>query len=355
MSLIGKLTEAPPSSRATQALITGLTVFIDALLRVLGDAAPESDPPETTAFRSTLKDVRGQIAKATQSQHVSAAAATCVAACEHYLLASRRFHTHREAELLDVVELLRDATRAMAGGASEFSAHVLSTSDRLRTLLHLDDIRELKRRVSDEVVTLRRTAEARQEADHKMAARLARRVEALQTSLVKVEREASSDPLTGIANRRGFDRTLPKLTAAARTSGAPLTLVMLDLDDFKEINDNYGHVVGDRVLLCAADSLLTGVRKTDFVARRGGDEFAVVLVGANLEQATKCFETLLGRIASQEYEYQRDPRKTLRFTVSCGVAELSPEDTDAALIERTDLALRDAKRKGQSLVAAGRR
>ena len=352
MSLIGKLTDAPPSSRATQAHATGLTVFVDALLRVLGEAAPESDPPTTAAFRATLKDVRGRIANATQSQHVSAAAAVCVAACEQYLRTSRRFHTQREIELLDMIELLRDAMRTMGGGASEFGAEVLSSSGRLRTLLRVDDLRDLKRRISDEVVTLQRAAEARQDADRKFAERLGRRVEALQASLIKVEREASCDPLTGIANRRGFDRTLPTLIAAARASGTTLSLVMLDLDHFKKINDSYGHVVGDRVLLCAADSLVNGVRKADFVARRGGDEFAVVLVGASLDQATKYLDTLIRRVASQEYEYQTDPRKTLRFTMSCGIAELAPGETEAMLIERADLALRDAKRKGQSLVAA---
>jgi len=213
-------------------------------------------------------------------------------------------------------------------------------------------VRELKRKVSDEIAALRQTAEARQEADQQMAERLTKRVEVLQSTLTKVEREAASDPLTRVANRGSFDRAVTRLIAQAREAGTTLSLAMLDLDDFKKINDTYGHLVGDRVLRCAADLLVSGVRKTDFVARYGGEEFVVALVGANLSQATRRFDTVLKEIASRDYEYEHEPaRRTLRFTASCGLAELTAEDTEATLIARADEALYEAKRRGKNRTA----
>jgi len=342
--------------RAPQAVATALTVFTDSLLRVFAEAAPEAEPQATAAFRSTLKDVREQIGDATHSQQISAAAATGVAACEQYFQKSRRYLARREVEFLELIAILRDATKIMIGGSSDFNAQILSSSERFGTLVDLDDVRELKRRVSDEVTTLRHAAEVKQEADQRMAERLSKRVEVLQLSLIKVEREAACDPLTRVANRGSFDRTLPSMVAAARESGAALTLAIIDLDDFKNVNDTYGHLVGDRVLKCAADALVRGVRKTDFVARYGGEEFAVVLAGANLSQAINRFDALLKQIASRDYEYQTEPElKTLRFTASCGLAELTPEDAEASLIARADEALYDAKRKGKNRTAGKKR
>jgi len=321
------------------------------MLQVLADVTPESEPAVMAVFRANVEQTRARLNATVTPEEIGALAMTCVNACEHYLEHSRHYHLGRETELLDLIAFLRGASKALIGGASDFNAQVLASSDRLSTLEHLGDLRELKRCVAAEVTTLKTAADLRQQADQQLAVTLARRIETLEHSLVKAEHEAATDPLTQIANRGTFERVLPRLIEEARRLDRPLSLAMMDLDEFKPINDSLGHVVGDRVLLFTAQALTKGVRQTDVVARHGGDEFVVVLPGANLAQAVKRFETVVNQIAGQEYEYSKAPdRHMLRFTVSCGVAELKPEDTPLSLVARADEALLEAKRKGRNRV-----
>jgi diguanylate cyclase (GGDEF)-like protein len=329
----------------------GLTLFLNAILQVLADVTPQAEPNVVAVFRSTIEQARARLAAQLPPDEITALAMTCVDACEHYLEHSRHYHASREAELLDLIGYLRGAAKALIGGSSDFNAQVLATSHRLGGLDTVTDLRELKRRISNEVSALKHATEARQKADQEVAAQLARRIESLESSLVKVEHEAATDPLTKIANRGMFDRTLPRLMNEARRLGKPLCLAIFDLDTFKQINDTLGHVVGDRVLLFTAQTLTRGVRETDLVARHGGDEFVIVLVGANVTQAANRLETLVTQISDHEYQYSKEPEiKALRFTVSCGVAEMKPDDSPLSLTARADEALLEAKRKGRNRV-----
>src|SRR6185369_13374947 len=99
-------------------------------------------------------------------------------------------------------------------------------------------------------------------------------------------------------NRRTFDRTLPRWIAESKKSGGPFVLALLDLDNFKAINDTRGHQVGDRVLLCAARFLSKQVRQNDFLARFGGEEFIVLMNGLQGPQAHEKFSEMLERLAA---------------------------------------------------------
>ena len=245
----------------------GLTLFLNAMLQVLADVTPEAEANVVSVFRSTLEQTRARLAAQLPPEEITALAMTCVDACEHYLKHSRHYHASREDQLLNLIGYLRGAAKSLIGESSDFNAQVLATSQRLDGLDTIADLHELKRRISNEVSTLRQAAEARQKADQQLAATLTRRIETLETSLVKVEHEAATDPLTRIANRGTFDRTLPRLMDESRRLARPLCLAMFDVDTFKEINDTLGHVVGDRVLLFTAQTLTAGVRETDLVAR----------------------------------------------------------------------------------------
>jgi diguanylate cyclase len=126
---------------------------------------------------------------------------------------------------------------------------------------------------------------------------------------------------------------------------------MLDIDNFKHINDTHGHQIGDRVLLCAAQWFSKSVRSSDFLARFGGEEFAILLSGVDLAQGKSKFTDLVAKIATSSYEYTQDGKNCeLRFTVSCGVAEFVPGETVDDVIRRADQALYKAKSKGKNRV-----
>ncbi len=144
---------------------------------------------------------------------------------------------------------------------------------------------------------------------------------------------ASRDPLTGLANRRGFDDALHELRTAAARTGEPLSAALLDLDHFKQINDTAGHEAGDRVLCRIADVWRRELPGSAVLARHGGDEFALLLPGLAGADAL----ALVRRISAQHPE----------IGVSCGVAELRPGQGAAELMRRADRALYDAKAAGR--------
>lgn len=118
-----------------------------------------------------------------------------------------------------------------------------------------------------------------------METQVRQRTQQLEEANQELDRQARSDPLTGLLNRRGFDAQMNHDLALARRSGRPLSIITVDVDHFKRINDTHGHDVGDQVLQRLAATLATRLRQSDVVARLGGEEFAVLLPDTDLEGA----------------------------------------------------------------------
>ncbi|MCU0308825.1 MAG: diguanylate cyclase [Thermoleophilia bacterium] len=159
---------------------------------------------------------------------------------------------------------------------------------------------------------------------------------------------AVTDALTGLANRRAFEARLAEEVGRARRHGRPLSLAMLDADEFKRVNDRHGHPAGDRVLRSVARALAQEARPGDMVARLGGEEFAIVLPETAAPAAARAVERIR-QAASAAVEPRLGP-----LTLSGGVSELTPADRGpATLIERADLALYRAKAAGRDRVVSG--
>jgi diguanylate cyclase (GGDEF)-like protein len=153
---------------------------------------------------------------------------------------------------------------------------------------------------------------------------------------------AETDALTGLHNQRYFQETLRREVTRAHRYQRKLTLIVFDLDDFKSINDQVGHLAGDRVLAQAADRLREAVRSTDVASRIGGDEFAVIMP----ESAAEDGEQLFHRVHNSMRGTALGPDEQ-RLRLSGGIAELLHGDTPASLFERADAALYRAKELGK--------
>jgi diguanylate cyclase (GGDEF)-like protein len=158
---------------------------------------------------------------------------------------------------------------------------------------------------------------------------------AMRTAEMRAEADARVDPLTGIGNRRAFDEALPTEIASARRSGAPLALMVLDIDSFKAINDASGHAEGDRTLAAVAQALREGLRASDRPFRWGGDEFAVLLPATDRDGALGLRGRVEGRLAEVASER--------RVELSWGAADLLPHDDAESLVGRADLGLMSEK------------
>jgi len=151
--------------------------------------------------------------------------------------------------------------------------------------------------------------------------------------------EVRTDPLTGVNNRRGLEDTLETSFALLERYDTPFSLLILDLDHFKAINDERGHLYGDSVLKSVANLLSDNVRETDTLCRYGGEEFVIVLPHTDIDGACIFAERLRSRI-----------QNTLKITVSVGVAKAQTEDKQTTLLGRADAALYGAKAAGRNLV-----
>jgi diguanylate cyclase (GGDEF)-like protein len=166
----------------------------------------------------------------------------------------------------------------------------------------------------------------------------------------QLEKLAAADPLTGVANRREFLRRMVGEMARSIRANASLSLLLIDLDHFKKINDNYSHHVGDEVLLEFARLVEGLLRPGDLLGRIGGEEFTVLLTDSDLEQAKQTAERL--RQAVEHHEFVIDDYR-IRITISIGVAQFHPpNDTDSELLHNADMLLYRAKQRGRNRVEA---
>ena len=222
----------------------------------------------------------------------------------------------------------------------------------MERMVDLEDIRELKRELTRQVQSLRQAVADRQEAEARHYERLTARVSTLEDSLAKARAEAATDALTGIANRGAFDLALRERIARAARDGTGFSLAIIDLDDFKRINDTHGHPVGDRVLMAAARLLQGGVEAGELAARYGGEEFALLLASPQASKARARLTAVQQRVAPA-YEYDlAGERRFLTFTFSGGVTEYAAGDSPDTIVKRADEALYDAKRRGKNRVEA---
>ncbi|MES3023397.1 MAG: diguanylate cyclase [Pseudomonadota bacterium] len=183
---------------------------------------------------------------------------------------------------------------------------------------------------------------------------VAERTRELEESNIKLARLSTTDALTGITNRRGFDEALAREWQRAKRNGEPLALAMLDVDLFKHYNDHYGHQAGDQCLRAVAELIAVHARRTsDLVARYGGEEFALLAPATGIAQMLVIAEEICAALALLGMQHEKSPFGTV--TISIGVAAIRPdlEGTPERLIHAADLALYDAKQDGRNRVSTG--
>jgi diguanylate cyclase len=165
----------------------------------------------------------------------------------------------------------------------------------------------------------------------------------------ELEKEALLDPLLQINNRRSYDWKIGEAIRDYHRTGLPFSLIMIDVDHFKEVNDRYGHRAGDKCLYELAKLVEDSIRKVDFVARYGGEELVIILPGSIVENTRRIAEKIRDRIDKTRFDYQD---QVIHITISLGVTQVTPSDSSSdELFERVDKAMYYAKRKGRNRVS----
>jgi len=243
-----------------------------------------------------------------------------------------------------------DRLSSVAASTGDFSDKLGGFSERIR---HAGDIGELNE-VLDEVLRETRNAQAealasrdRMLAAHQEVQEAEGRIKELEARLQHLSELVREDQLTGTLNRRGLDDVFERESARADRRGSPLCVALLDLDNFKKLNDTYGHLAGDNALRHLARVVKGTLRSIDVIARFGGEEFMILMTDTTVESAVQTMVRLQRELT--KHFFLHDNEKLL-ITFSAGVALRLPNEDQATLLARVDKAMYQAKQSGKNRV-----
>jgi diguanylate cyclase len=248
----------------------------------------------------------------------------------------------------------RDLSQQVHGQVGDLGEHVAQATD-----LH-----QLKDAVSHRLSQIQQSIDNYLEEEQSWHQQAEQGEQALRERLVQLEQESSElrsrmleahhlallDTVTGLPNRLAYEERVEQELARWKRFSSPLTLLVWDVDDFKSINDRFGHQAGDKALRVIAQSLKARLRETDFIARFGGEEFVCLLCGAEGEEALSVAEEMRQSVESNGFHSQGKP---VPVTISCGVANFTEGDSLEKVFSRADKALYQAKRDGKNRCELG--
>ena len=249
-----------------------------------------------------------------------------------------------EAELAAVLAKLDQAGRS----AADYEQNLENASGKLSNVERTDDLKNI-------IATVMTQTRAMAEKSHEVESQLKEssvEIAQLKHELESARQEAMTDALTGLANRKMFDFKLREAATESSVIENSFCLLLLDLDHFKQVNDNYGHHVGDQVLRLMGSVLKNTLKGRDTAARYGGEEFAVVLPETKLSDAVKLAENIRLHLANKEMINRKNGERLGRITVSIGAAAYELGEQIPDLIDRADQALYAAKNSGRNRVVS---
>ncbi len=322
---------------------------IKSLLFFLKEFSFEISELGAESFQATLEQLYSDLSGDRSLRHKEKAFDDSKTAILEFIQKENNYFREKEAEFKKIIELLLDGMNQLIGENRDYNSIVYESSLRVEKISELNDIRKIKESLTQEVAQIKQVIRQKQTKDDRRIEVLSREVTDLRNNLEKAQKASLTDPLTGAYNRLALDTHLNRLLERFTVTGESFSLLMCDLDNFKGINDSFGHPIGDRVLKAFVLECQNYFRQDDFVGRYGGEEFAVVLPHASNRDAMKRAEALCKIVSGKQYLINSDqPDKKLTFTASIGVATLRSGDTMESLIERADKALYQAKKEGKN-------
>ena len=325
--------------RDRERVACALQPLVEKLLLLIRDkgGAPDNSR-ELTQLRQQLANL-GRLLSASESRRNAAELTEPILEiCTRILDVSRRQANH--SEIIAAIALVRNAVASIDGVEQTLQRSLAESAEKFDSLRKLDSLQQIRAGLVRQVDSLRAISATREVQWRQQMASVDRKIKTLETQLAETRLEARHDPLTGLVNRRSVETSF-KLFQDSRRQ---FVLALFDVDDFKQINDTFGHLAGDASLKAIAAKLQASVRSHDVVGRFGGDEFIVMMVDVPLADAERRLLTVLQSLRAMPSVVPDAPK----VTMSCGVSEVSGGDTFETVIARADQALYDAKRAGKN-------
>jgi diguanylate cyclase len=250
-------------------------------------------------------------------------------------------------ELRQVLLIISDEISELTGRTDEYESTVSDSLGMLSDTASIQDIRQVVGIIIEKTKTLGQHGKS-------FSFKLKEATQALETlkkDFEQAKSEATIDALTGVANRKSFDNALAGYIKEAEEDHYPLTLLMIDIDRFKNFNDAHGHLIGDEVLKFVARKLKDLVKGGDLVARFGGEEFAVILPQTALDKARIVSENIRNFFSNNSLKLKTTAMSLGNLTVSIGIGSFNRGDSSETLIDQADQAMYTAKEAGRNCCA----
>ena len=268
---------------------------------------------------------------------------------EQYVIQDQALKTNNLVK--DFRSSLDELLQIIAKSASTYPAygHRLQTfSDALDKADSITDMVGLVKEVIQETAQMSQSTE--QMVTHLTT--MQGEIQDLRQQLANKDTEANTDQLTGLLNRRGMEKSLLHVIQQAKSNGHPLSVILIDIDHFKKINDTHGHLVGDNVLQIVAHTIRDGIKGQDIAVRYGGEEFVVLLPNTPLAGGVALADKIRTLFENQTWRTRTTGQAIGKITISAGVAVYKPNEDPSAIIRRADEALYASKNNGRNQVTA---
>lgn len=239
---------------------------------------------------------------------------------------------------------ISEVVKSLLGASESYSGSLKRHEEAVSKTATVEGLRDLERAMLQELRAMRASNETyREQLDEAKS-----KVKNQREELERLQSDVGVDFLTHIPNRRSFQERFEEEVERAKRYGNDLSLLVCDIDHFKRINDEHGHLAGDRILRGVASQLDSQKRSSDFLARYGGEEFVIILPETPVGRAKLVAEEVRRKVGISRFRFEKS---SIRLKISCGVAELKRETEDAdAFFKRADEALYRAKDRGRNRV-----
>ena len=247
-----------------------------------------------------------------------------------------------DRELKKVLDMLNASTRE----TDQFGVSLSDFTGKLSGASSVEALRDAVGKIVDETRHIAAQNQKLRQDLEKTTAQLSE----VRSDFDRVHRESQTDPLTEVGNRKFLDQELPRVMGEMREQNSVMSILMADIDHFKQFNDVHGHLVGDQVLRLVAKTLVENLKGRDVIARYGGEEFVIILPYTKLQDAERVANLLRQNLASKQVTRRGTKEVIGTATISIGAAEYLYGETGETLIGRADTALYKAKQTGRNKV-----
>lgn len=319
-------------------------------LREMGNYSVEACPALGTGLKQSLATAAEKLTTEASAETVASVQTGIGEKLQNWGRQTAEHYRRKTAEVKDLLIVMAHTAQSVGERDQRCAGQICEVTTRLQTIASLEDLTEIRSSIEQSAADLK-TSVDRMTAEGKQAiAQLKAEVCCYQTKLEEAEELASRDALTGLRNRAWVEGQLERRFAR----GTALSAAIVDIDDFKRVNDKYGHLVGDELLQKFSLELRTASRATDMIGRWGGDEFILVL-NCGLAEAGPQIERLRSWVCQDYAVHTRTGTMKLKVEASIGLAERTPADAIKDLLARADAAMYKHKARNRLPAIGSRR